>query len=197
MGISLEFGSVDGPPDVTMKRRYRSRPARGMSAVGAVVSIAILLAGLAGCHSPSRVPTQSSMANAPVRPLIRAVPVGPMLITAHGTSLTADGAWRIEVSESSLAISRSNAARGEGWTGCGWITISSEGWRAQAGWFVFVENESNVWAYEGDRQLLLQRETSIGNQSTSTTYSSRFPCAVPAEVIARLSEPARRAIQEP
>jgi len=143
---------------------------------------------LVGCHSLSRVHSQPAAATVAARP-----PTRPMLITTPGTHPTADGAWRVEVSESLLAISRSNTARGEGWTG--WSTVSPAAWRAQAGWFVFVENESRVWAYDGDRKLLLQTETFSGNHSTGTTYSSAFPCAVPAEVFSRLSEPAQKAIQ--
>ena len=124
-----------------------------------------------------------------------AMPVRPLLVTTQGTNLTADGTWRIEVSESLLAISRFSASRGEGWTRSGWSTVSPEGWRPQTGWFVFVENESRVWAYDGNRQLLLQTETSNGNHSSGALYSSRFPCAVPAEVVARLSEPARHTLK--
>jgi len=61
--------------------------------------------------------------------------------------------------------------------------------------FVFIESESRVWAYDGDRLLILNTETSNGTNSTGAIYSSRFPCAVPGEVISRLSEPAKRAIE--
>ena len=145
---------------------------------------------LVGCHSPSRVPTPTAALT-----VAAPQPFRPLLITTFGTNTSSDGAWRIGVLESSLEFSHSHAARGEGWTTSGWSTTSPQGWTAHAGWFVFIESESRVWAYDGDRKLLLQTETSSGNHSTETTYSSGFPCAVPAEVLSRMSEPARRAIK--
>ena len=124
------------------------------------------------------------------------LPFCPMFITTLGTSTSSDGTWRVGVSESSVDLSHSIAyGDGKGLKMSGWSTISPQGWKAQAGWFVFIESESRVWAYDGDRNLMLQTETSSGNNSTGATYSSRFPCAVPAEVFSRLSEPARRAIE--
>ena len=146
---------------------------------------------LVGCHSPSRVHTHTA---APT--VAAALPFRPMFVTTPGTHTSSDGSWRIGVSESSLDLSRSIAhSDGKGFTSSGWSTISPQGWKAQAGWFVFVESESSVWAYDGDRKLLLQTETSSGNHSTAATYSRGFPCAVPAEVLARISESARKTIK--
>src|SRR6185369_8666233 len=146
---------------------------------------------LVGCHSPSPVHTQSRAATEAAPP-----PFRPMLITTFGTHTSPDGSWRIGVSEGSVDLSHSIAhSEGKGLVMSGWSTISPQGWKAQAGWLVFVERESRVWAYDGDRKLLLQTKTSSENHSTATTYSSGFPCAVPVEVFSRLSEPAKRAIQ--
>ena len=117
-----------------------------------------------------------------------------MLVTTFGMNSTADGAWSVEVSDSSLALSRYHVARGEGWTGSDRVTTSPQGWRAHAGWFVFVENESRVWAYNGERLLLLHAYEADGQNSRGTTYSSRFPCAVPAQVYSRLSPETQRTI---
>jgi hypothetical protein len=124
-----------------------------------------------------------------------------MLVTTFGTNATPDGTWRIGVSEASLDLSRSAAAQGEGWTTTGWTTTSlsnADGaWRCHAGWFVFTESESRVWAYDGDRNVHLLVYTSSGKVSSSVFYDSRnkFPCAVPAEVFSRLSESAQKMIQ--
>jgi hypothetical protein len=101
-------------------------------------------------------------------------PFHPMLITTLGTKTSPDGIWRIGVSESSLDLSRS---------------------AAHAGWFVYIESEFRVWAYDGDRSLILQTETPSGPNSGGTTYSGRFPCAVPAEVFSRLPEQKQKEIQ--
>jgi hypothetical protein len=120
-------------------------------------------------------------------------------MTTLGTHATPDGTWRITVSAHSLDLSRSTAhSDGKGTTISGWTTTgfgTASPWTAHAGWFVFIESESRAWAYDGDRLLILDTETSNGNNSSGATYCGRFPCAVPTEVFSRLSEPARKAIQ--
>jgi hypothetical protein len=146
---------------------------------------------LVGCHSPSLVHTQRAAPTVAAPP-----PFRPMLITTLGTNTSSNGTWRIGVSETSLDFTHLIAASdGRGFTMSGSSTVSPQGWRAQAGWFVFIESESRVWAYDGNRKLTLQAETVSGNNSTGATYSSRYPCAVPVEVFSRLSEPAQKAIK--
>jgi hypothetical protein len=118
-------------------------------------------------------------------------PFHPMLITTFGTH--PDGSWKIRVSEDSIDFGGAS------------FTPDSHGWRAQAGWFVFIESESRVWAYDGDRQLHLDTETSYGNNShgtaiycgvfRATNFDSNFPCAVPSEVISHLPEQKQKQIQ--
>ncbi len=132
-------------------------------------------------------------------PIVAALPpFHPILITVFGTHPTPDGSWKIEVSEDSIEFAHP-ASGGMG------FTPDSHGWTAQTGWFVFVESESRVWAYDGDRQLYLDTETSNGNNSyegaiyygtfRATNFDSNFPCAVPAEVISHLPEPKQKEIQ--
>ena len=140
---------------------------------------------LAGCHSP---PVISSQTAAPP-------PFRPMFVTTLGTNTTQDGSWRVAVSETSLDFSRS---RGGGWTTTAIPSPTKQavGWTTtHAGWFVFAESESRVWAYDGDRLLVLHTYASSGDNSHEATYfDSRFPCPVPTEVYSRLSEPAKKAI---
>jgi len=155
----------------------------------------VAVALLVGCRSPSMVYTRTAVPTLAAPPAFR-----PIFITTRGTNTTPDGTWRIGVSAAgdSLDLSRSTAAHGEGWTTSGWTTVgfgTASPWTAHQGWFVFIESESRVWAYDGDRLLILNTETSNGTNSTGAIYSSRFPCAVPGEVISRLSEPAKRAIE--
>jgi hypothetical protein len=146
---------------------------------------------LVGCHSPSKAHTQRGVAAPP--------PFRPMLITTLGTKTSPDGIWRIGVSESSLDLSRSAAySDGKGTTMSGWTTTgfgTAGPWAAHAGWFVYIESESRVWAYDGNHGLILDVETPSGPNSGGTIYSSRFPCAVPTEVFSRLSERKQKEIQ--
>ena len=76
-------------------------------------------------------------------------PFRPMLITNLGTIAPPDGSWRIEVIEDSINFTRP----GSGGAG---FTPDSHGWRAKPGWFVFLESESRVWAYDGDSRIYLE-----------------------------------------
>jgi hypothetical protein len=73
-------------------------------------------------------------------------------------------------------------------------TYSTEGWKAQPNWFVFAENDSRLWAYDGDRYLWLL--TVIDAAGDSGSYGPRsFPCPVPDQVRSRLSVAARDQIE--
>ena len=158
--------------------------------------IPILIAAatvLVGCQSRSLVHPQTA---APT--VAGAPPFRPMLMTTLGTHTSSDGTWRIGVSERSLDLARSAAAHGEGWTSSGWTTTgfgTASPWTAHAGWFVFIESESRVWAFDGDRLLILETYRSSGRNSSSTIYESRFPCAVPGEVFSRLPERKQKEVQ--
>src|SRR5436190_6630952 len=113
---------------------------------------------LVGCHSSSRVHTQTAAPNVAAPPSFR-----PMLMTTLGTNTSSDGTWRIGVSEGSVDLSHSTGHDdGKGFTTSGWSTVSPQEWKAQTGWFVFVESGSRVWVYDGDRKLLLDTKTSSG-----------------------------------
>ena len=144
---------------------------------------------LVGCHSPLTVHTQTPTPTAAAPP-----PFHPVFITTRGTNTLPGGIWRVGVSAAgdSLDLSHHESFKGEGWTNSVWTTDSPQGWKAQAGWFVFIESESRVWAYDGDRYLSLLAVT----PTSGAWYGPRrFPCAVPTEVFSRLSEPAQRAIE--
>ena len=136
---------------------------------------------LAGCHSPSQAHTQTRATTVAAPP-----PFHPMLISVFGTHPSPDGSWKIGVSED--AIDFAHPASG----GLS-FTTDSHGWRAKAGWFVFIESLSRVWAYDGDSRLYLDTETSNTGSMyygvfRATNFDSNFPCAVPAEVISHLPE---------
>ena len=147
---------------------------------------------LVGCHTPKPVQTQAA---APP-------PFQPMLITNFSNQTTLDGTWQIDVSETNVAVSRFSGLTGEGFPGRSKDDPGSVGspWKAHSGWLVFVENINRVWAYNGDRLLLLWTcsDAEWNKQSWMSggwaNYVGHYPCAVPADVFSRLSEPAQKAI---
>jgi hypothetical protein len=157
-----------------------------------IPTLFVAATALVGCQSPSMVQNQTAAAT-----VAAPAPFRPMLITTLGTNTTPDGTWRIGVSETSLDLSHSAATHGEGWTSAGWLTTGLDWWGCHAGWFVFTESESKVWAYDGDREVILLTYASIGKNSSSMIYDSHagFHCTVPADVVSRLSEPAQRIIR--
>jgi hypothetical protein len=154
---------------------------------------------LAGCTSPSAVSTQKAAPVVAARSVFQ-----PRLITTLGTYPTPDRSWRIGVTEDAIDFARPRDAGGVS------ITPQTNGWRAQAGWFVFLENESRAWAYDGGRRLYLQVFTPSGggtyygiftepspdgnNSGGTVSFRANFPCAIPAQVMAHLPERKERAI---
>ena len=170
-------------------------------------NIPVLLAAatvLGGCHSPS-----AAQRNAPTPVLAAPPPSQPLFITRLGTTnISPDRVWRVIVSPAGDAVEISNnqssrfvgqVPQGAGGSVEVWSSISvpgptadSPGWRAHPGWFVFVENASRVWVYDGDRYLCL--ETDSGPDSAFYPTPRGFPCPVPAQVFSRLSEGAQKSI---
>jgi len=114
----------------------------------------------------------------------------PMLITTQGNYLSPDGFWEIGVSATSLDFKYFARRPDEGVSRS--VSTNPQGWKTHPGWFVFIENEFRTWAYDGDRYLLLQEETSNGTKFKGTSYEDGFPCPVPAEVFSRLSKEKKR-----
>jgi hypothetical protein len=149
---------------------------------------------LGGCSSASR--NQSTQAAAPagaattvaVTTVAATQRFRPMLVTTRGTHMSADGRWRIGVSEDAVELSRWNAySDGQGGGVRGWSSISPNGFKPLPDWFVFVESESRVWAYDGGVQLLVYTETWNGRESTATIAPGDSG-PMPAEVRERIPE---------
>ena len=79
----------------------------------------------------------------------------------------------------------------------GSVSVASPSdWRAKSGWFVFIESNERIWAYDGGSSLFLQVAKPAKLGPTCTSYGpSSFPCQVPAEVFARLTPEAQKAIK--
>ena len=165
-----------------------------------IIPIVMLAAiALVGCRALSTDYTQTVAPTAAVRPSFR-----PMLITNFCAQTSLDGTWRIEISETNVAVSRFPGLIGEGWPARskeGESTVSIP-WTVRTGWLVFAENEQRVWYYDGDRLLWLftfsetwNKESWIAGGSGSGPFYGDEGTPVPAEVFIRLSEQARKMIQ--
>ena len=108
------------------------------------------------------------------------------LMTQFGEFSPIGSPWTVRVSDSDRRL---NIARH---TAFGSTGVSPSDWKAQPGWFAFVENDQRAWAYDGDRNLFLLRFTGDGTVSYGPSV---FPCPVPDVVFSRLSEATRRAIK--
>ena len=153
-----------------------------------IIPILIATIVLVGCHTPSQVHTQKAASTVAALP-----PFHPMLISVFGTHPSSDGSWKIGVSDDSIDFAHP-ASGGVS------LTPDSHGWRAQAGWFVFIESKSRVWAYDGNRMLYFYAEASSRGAFYpgvfhATNFDSNFPCAVPAEVISDLPEQRQKQMQ--
>ena len=126
------------------------------------------------------------------------------LVTQFGEHRSQDGVWRVSVPSAGCPVElargghldRVPSSLSDGsvatWTGTLTNTYMPGGWKAQPGWFVFVEDASRAWCYDGSNYLWLLRMDSDGS---SGSYGPEcFPCPVPQQVRARLTDSAQRAI---
>jgi hypothetical protein len=154
---------------------------------------------LTGCHTPSTVRSRTAVPTAAALPLFHT-----MLITNLCTQTSPDGTWRIGISETNVAVSRFPGLTGEGWPARskeGESTLSLP-WTGHRGWLVFAENEQRVWYYDGERLLWLFTFSETWNkEGWASVGSGAGPfygdphTPVPAEVFTRLSESARKMVQ--
>ena len=156
-----------------------------------MISALFIMGVLTGCHAPSN----PSPSQPPVR-RANATPFRPMLIRDFGANTSSDGSCRVTVSEQSVEVSNFSSHSAPGSTSSNWTsTAFTNNWRP--GWFVYIEDPSRVWAYDGDRNLFLRTYFSDGIHSTGTVYSARYPSAVPGEVFSRLSEQKQKTLSAP
>jgi hypothetical protein len=117
-------------------------------------------------------------------------------ITTFGEISSLDCPWTVRVSDTNQTFQisyRYDTATNSS----GSISIvSPSDWRAKPGWFVFMENNERIWAYDGGSSLFLQVAKPGKLGPTCMSYGPHsFPCHVPDEALARLSPEARKAIK--
>ncbi len=127
------------------------------------------------------------------------------LVTQFGQFRSQDGVWEVSIAGTNQPFKlvrgqyldhvRTGGSDGSTiatWTGALTNTYASEGWRAQPGWFVYIENQSQAWCYDGSNYLWLLR---VDSQGSSGTYGPQsFPCPVPRQVYSRLSDSVQKAL---
>jgi hypothetical protein len=86
------------------------------------------------------------------KPAAAPTPFQPLLVTTPGTSnYSADGTWRIFVSTTSGPVEVSQSGPSKDWG----ETLGIFQTQLRPGWFVYAENETRLWAYDGDRDLTM------------------------------------------
>ena len=118
-------------------------------------------------------------------------------ITSFGGISSSDCPWVVSVLDTNRTFHisyRYDAATNSS----GSVSVDSPSdWKAKSGWFIFIESNERIWAYDGGSSLFLQVATPSKLGPTCTSYGSRsFPCPVPDEVFARLTPEARKAIKK-
>ena len=105
--------------------------------------------------------------------------------------------WTVQVSETNRTFQISYRYD-SGTNGAACINFASPAdWRAKPGWFIFVENNERVWAYDGGSNLFLQSAIPYKLGPRCASYGpSYFPYAVPGEVFGRLSKHTQDAIKD-
>jgi len=137
---------------------------------------------LVGCSPP-----RSEQASAPTT---------NWFVSQFGDHRSPDGVWHVSVpaENQTFRLTRGQFLNGGEIRGKLTNTYSTDGWKAQSGWFIFVENPSQTWCYDGASFLWLLRMYPDG---FSGSYGLRcFPCPVPPQVYARLSDSAQKAIEQ-
>ena len=166
-----------------------------------IISFTLIAFLSAGCAHPKEQASKSThfrdAAAGTFRPLAAPSGLTNQLITAFGEHWVG-GIWEVRVPEQERTFEV-----GSHWkqhfpneTSTAGFTSKISGWRAQAGWFVLVENDRRVWAYDGDRNLLLYEFTRTPTGGTGCwSGPTKFDCAVPEVVLTRLTDAARKAIK--
>ena len=125
-------------------------------------------------------------------------------VTELGQYRSSDGIWEVSVAAADQPFKlvrgqyldhvrtvSSDGSTIATWTGALTNTYATEGWKAQLGWFVYIENQSRAWCYDGSNYLWLLRVDSDGSSGSYGPQS--FPCPVPRQVYERLSDTAQKA----
>ena len=117
-------------------------------------------------------------------------------ITTFGEISSSDCPWTVRVSDTNQ-IFHISYRYDTATNSSGSISVASPSdWKAKPGWFVFIENNERIWAYDGGSSLFLQVAKPAKLGPTCTSYGPySFPCPVPDEVLARLSPETRQAIK--
>jgi hypothetical protein len=104
-------------------------------------------------------------------------------MTHFGDFVPPDSQWTVKVdsTDRKLKVTRQ--------TGILTSSTSPSQWQANAGWFVYVDLDDRVWAYDGDRELCIFELTDDGERLFGI---NTYPRRVPPEVRGRMSAAAQK-----
>ena len=106
------------------------------------------------------------------------------LVTTFGEFSATGSAWTVRTSEGAVSMSRPRPF--------GAVSVSPSRWRTVPGWFVFIESDERVWAFDGVDYLFL---LTVDERGTASYGPRGFPCRVPRAVYSRLSASAQKGIK--
>ena len=132
-----------------------------------------------------------------LRPVQAQTNLSARLMNQFGEASFSGTPWTVQVSETNRTFQISYRYD-SGTNGVACINFASPAdWRAKPGWFIFVENNERVWAYDGGSNLFLQSAIPYKLGPRCASYGpSYFPYAVPGEVFGRLSKHTQDAIKD-
>jgi len=115
----------------------------------------------------------------------RPAPSGSFLITEFGEFKSEHTPWSARISAEDRKLHLIHRHRS------GESRIPLAGWQANHGWFVFIEDEANVWAYDGGETIMLIEDSDKKTSFSQTeTISRRLPDAlisrIPPAIRARI-----------
>ena len=111
---------------------------------------------------------------------------GATTIDRRGTYNSNSSPWKIEINR--------NEAPKFGYDIQGGISsaVYVTHWRPNPGWFVLIENDSNLWAFDGERLLYLIQVSAEG----STIFDlDSLPLIPPLTVLQRLPESLQKTVE--
>jgi hypothetical protein len=117
-------------------------------------------------------------------------PRSPVLIQNFGPMDDAyDGVTASEESVEVRAVTK---------TADGKTSVSeSIGWKPRGNWFVFVENDSRVWIFDGGTKLSMWNYVKLSESKSGSTWhtASNLPCPIPDQIGKLLSNQVLQSIK--
>ena len=101
--------------------------------------------------------------------------------------------WKVTINEDKPSQFRYNPKNALG------TIVSPSAWHPHKGWFVFIENDSRLWAFDGNGKMLLfanNRKGQVLYEFNSEKGYNSLPTLPPDELLEKLPQQYREKIHE-